>query len=211
MNVYYTVYLTTNLVNNKRYIGVHKTSNIDDDYFGSGKLLKQAILKEGIHNFKKEILFVYDNATEAYAKERELVTEEFVSADDTYNLIIGGIPTADWVEGRKEHYRRNIKTFLGRKHTEETKEKTRQAMLGRKHSDESRAKMSASQMGRTSAWKGKTQPIEANIKRSASRLQQPKIACQHCGFELTVQNLWRHTKAKHPEVYLAQSVNISNA
>ena len=41
----YTVYKTTNLINGSIYIGVHKTSNINDTYIGSGKLLKSAIKK----------------------------------------------------------------------------------------------------------------------------------------------------------------------
>lgn len=208
--MYYTVYQTTNLVNNKQYIGVHKTLNPNDEYYGSGKLLKQAILKEGIHNFKKDVLFIFDNPSDAYAKERELVTAEYVQSDGTYNLIVGGIPTADWVDERVNHYRRNIKTFLGRTHTEETKEKIRHKSSLYRHSDESRAKISEGQKGRVSVWKGKSQPIEANIKRSASRLKQPKTVCEHCGFELTTQNMWRHLKAKHPEVYSTQSANTSN-
>jgi group I intron endonuclease len=48
------IYLTTNLINNKQYVG--RDSQNRKTYLGSGKFLKAAILKYGVENFKKEIL-----------------------------------------------------------------------------------------------------------------------------------------------------------
>lgn len=91
MTIYYTVYKTTNLINDKIYIGVHKTKNPNDDYLGSNEILKSDIQQYGKNNFKKEILFVFDNEEHMWNKERELVNEEFISRDDTYNIGLGGM------------------------------------------------------------------------------------------------------------------------
>lgn len=48
------IYKTTNLVNEKFYVGKDIKNN--PNYLGSGLILKNAINKYGIENFKKEIL-----------------------------------------------------------------------------------------------------------------------------------------------------------
>lgn len=88
--MHFTIYKITNLVNNKIYVGKHQTSNLNDAYMGSGKSLKRAITKYGIENFHKEILFVFETEQEMNLKESEIVTSEFVSRQDTYNLCEGG-------------------------------------------------------------------------------------------------------------------------
>lgn len=88
--MYYTVYKITNLVNSKIYVGVHKTANLNDSYMGSGQLIARAVAKYGLQNFKKEYLAVFDNPDDAFKMESELVNEEFVKSDNTYNLKEGG-------------------------------------------------------------------------------------------------------------------------
>jgi len=65
----YYIYLTTNLINNKKYIGQHK-GEINDNYLGSGHALKIAIAKYGRSNFTKEIIEIYSSEEELNEKER---------------------------------------------------------------------------------------------------------------------------------------------
>jgi len=87
---HYLVYQITNLINQKIYIGIHSTENVDDGYMGSGSYLKVAIKKHGIENFVKEILFDFDNAEEMILKESELVDRKFIARKDVYNIKLGG-------------------------------------------------------------------------------------------------------------------------
>ena len=57
---------------------------------GSGKHLKNAINKYGIENFEKEILEYFNSSDEMYSREKEIVNEEFVRLEETYNLRLGG-------------------------------------------------------------------------------------------------------------------------
>lgn len=91
---FFVVYQITNLIDGKIYVGAHVTHNVNDKYMGSSKYLKKDIKELGRHNFKKEILHVFDNKEDMINKEAEIVDREFCHRPDTYNRMIGGI--SDW-------------------------------------------------------------------------------------------------------------------
>ncbi len=99
------IYLTTNLINNKKYIGQSIKEPIDNqNYFGSGVNILKAIKKYGIKNFTKEILkdninnkmdlnyweIFYINIFNAY------------KSNEFYNASIGGNYNISWSEFSKE-------------------------------------------------------------------------------------------------------------
>lgn len=49
-----------------------------------------AVKKYGIKNFVRTTLKIFDTQEEALALEAELVNEDFLARDDTYNLALGG-------------------------------------------------------------------------------------------------------------------------
>lgn len=100
---YNIVYKTTNNINNKVYIGVHSTNNLNDRYIGNGvrvgmnlknkktnSTFISDIIKYGYKNFKREVLFNFKTRQEAVSKEEELVDMDFVMRSDVYNIVLGG-------------------------------------------------------------------------------------------------------------------------
>jgi hypothetical protein len=90
---HFILYKTTNLVNNKTYIGIHQTNDLDDGYLGSGLALKRAIKKYGKENFSREILETCLSFDELIEKEKIYVNEEWVISNNNYNLKTGGQST----------------------------------------------------------------------------------------------------------------------
>lgn len=101
----YIVYQTINVINNKIYVGVHKTENPDifDGYLGCGVLINSpssymypntpfqyAVKKYGTNSFKRTTLQIFDTAKEAFALEALIVNYDFIKRKDVYNAVLGG-------------------------------------------------------------------------------------------------------------------------
>ena len=139
--IYGFIYLTTNLMNGKKYIGRHKGKE-SDSYLGSGVYIKPAIKKYGKHNFKRETLAYAYSDEELNELEKYYIKLYNAVEDKTfYNIAEGGY-TQPKINGMK-----------GKKHTNETKRKISQSltgnpnlktrgMSGKKHTDEAKKKMS---------------------------------------------------------------------
>lgn len=105
-NFKYIVYQTINIVNNKIYVGIHKTKDPFkfDGYIGNGVNInypstymnpkypfQKAVKKYGTSSFKRSVLYIFDSEEEASNKEQEIVSKEFINRSDTYNLALGGL------------------------------------------------------------------------------------------------------------------------
>lgn len=87
---YHYIYKTTCQITGKFYVGMHSTDNIDDGYFGSGKILGYSISKHGIENHKVEIIEFLETREALKLRELEIVNEELLSNPLNINLKYGG-------------------------------------------------------------------------------------------------------------------------
>lgn len=164
--MYGYVYVTTNLVNGKQYIGQHK-GKFTSKYLGSGKYITNAIRKYGFNNFKVELLECANSKDELNVLERYYIALAGANKDRSrfYNITRGGegvcLPGelnpmfgkhyAPWNTGKKlpERYSRKGEraNMFGKHHSEHSRKLISLAQIGKTMSPESRAKMSASKMG----------------------------------------------------------------
>ncbi len=122
------VYITTNLINGKQYVGSHIGTN--KNYLGSGIYLKAAKKKYNKNNFKREILKYCETVNEARLLEEIYIKKHNTLYPNGYNLS----PTGG--------------NGLFGCHSNETKEKLRQINKGKKLSLETKNKLSISHTGK---------------------------------------------------------------
>ena len=91
MATIHCLYKIENKLNEKFYIGVHSTDDINDGYMGSGDLIIKAIKKYGKNNFLKTVLKYCDNRELLMELEKKVVNKKFVARKDTYNVNVGGV------------------------------------------------------------------------------------------------------------------------
>jgi group I intron endonuclease len=87
---YHYIYKTTNLKNGKFYVGVHSTHNLNDGYLGSGLKLRRSIRRNGIENFKLEILEFLSDRDSLMQRETELVNDVLLNDPMCMNIRPGG-------------------------------------------------------------------------------------------------------------------------
>jgi hypothetical protein len=169
---YYIIYKITNKINGKIYIGSHKTNYLNDNYMGSGKYLTHAIQKHGIENFTKEILYVFDTPEQMYAKEAELVNENFLVETNTYNLKVGGFGGWDYINNNEEL--RIAKNKKARKNAnkngalEKAKKAKAELMKDPVYVKQIGQKISEANKGKPGIFKGKNHSQESRKKMSLS-------------------------------------------
>lgn len=146
---------------------------------GSSLLVKSDIKEYGLENFKKEILFIFDNRDEMVKKEKEIVNREFVIREDTYNQKLGGDGFGPiGLKLTEEHKQKLSIKATGRRHTEETKCIIRAKRKLQIFSVETRAKFTARNNARK--YTPHTQATKDAISIANKGKTKPPRSQSHC-------------------------------
>lgn len=192
-----SIYLITNTVNGKRYVGqtvlaisrrwASHRSNARRD---SPILLHRAIKKYSPQSFTVKILCDANSLEDLNNLEVAMIAAHNTLAPNGYNLASGGGNTrvhpdtrakiSQTLKGRPNYLLR------GRALSEETKAKLRVTSTGKKHSDETRARISASHRGMTHSAEAKAKIAAANRGRTLSPATRAKISLSLLGNQHTL-------------------------
>lgn len=156
------VYLWTNNVNGKKYIGSHCGSN--PRYTASGIGIRRAFTKYGMENFTRDILYAGDD----FREEENRILMEIDAASDPmyYNRIntASGFDPGELNPMYGSNRTGDKNPMYGRKHTEASKEIQRLRSLNM--SDETKRKMSESSKGKRAPNKGIKHAPDVIMKQS---------------------------------------------
>ena len=162
------VYLTTNLVNGKVYVGKHEFNAVKD-YIGSGTAFKNAVKKYGKENFRRKILRLCYSLHELRIWEHVYIIKyKRMFGDDCYNIAKGDVNTTEFNPAKLPEVRKKIKDKIKKrgglkgknnpmygKHWSKRKREqmtfmfnNNHPMLGRKHSEETKKHWSSIRKGK---------------------------------------------------------------
>jgi hypothetical protein len=222
MNKIHFVYVTTNILTNKKYVGDHSTYNINDSYLGSGIYIQRAIHEYGKENFKREIIEEFPSKEEAFNAQEKYIVKFDTLSPNGYNISPkGGHNVRDcFSEETKQRISLHRKgKHAGKDHCNFGKhlpDKTKQK-IGEKNKVNSKGENNG--MFGTCAYKiwiekygkeeaDKKQQIhkanlsisisgikksdEAKVNSQKAALKREKFTCEHCGKSFDAGNLKQH-------------------
>lgn len=185
MRYYYTykITCTEGSLKDYFYLGKHITSNLDDGYKGSGKIIND-YYKKYPNGYNIEILNFYNNKDELATAERALI-EQYIGGKYCLNLTRGGAGGGAFGRKDSEETKRKRNASLkgkrkgcepwnkGKKMTTEFSKKVSEGKTGKPLSDEHKQKISQSSKlhpdrHATFGMKGKTHSEETKLKISQS-------------------------------------------
>jgi group I intron endonuclease len=218
INPYGFIYITTNLINGKKYIGQKMFRISWQDYLGSGKYFLKAVKKYGKENFSREIIAIAYSKEELDKLEIEFIKKHnAVESKDYYNLAFGGESITGLhhsEETRKKmseaqmgekgnmygkHHSEETKKKLSNANknyivSEETKKKISEATKGKKRSDNTKKKISEIQTKINSE-----QEVEIRYKYKTGNYSQQKLAEEYLVTQSTINNVVNF-KGKHAQI-----------
>ena len=198
------IYIITNLINDKVYIGKRQKSKFDFKYWGSGLIIKESIKKYGIENFSRDVLCWCDSLEELNNMEKYYI-KEYDSKNPLlgYNLTDGGdgvighkwseetrikfhnsmLGHKGWNKGIKlsEEQKKNMYGHIPWNKGKKMKEELRLKMIGRHLSEETKQKISKANKGkkRTELFKLNVSKFHKGKKRSKETIEKIKKNHSH--------------------------------
>lgn len=162
------VYLTTNLVTGKMYIG-QRRGLFDETYFGSGLLIRRSLAKHGKQKFVASVLAFGNSKQELDTLERHFIStyRVLLGQDRLYNLATGGqggdigfalkgeqhpnwgktLPLEVCAKISKSHQGKTL-TQTHKQHIGESISGERNGFFGRHHLQKTRQQISQSRIGK---------------------------------------------------------------
>lgn len=171
------IYLTTNIVNGKIYVGKHEISKdkkLNATYIGSGRIFKRAFYKYGEENFKRKILRLCYSLHELRIWEHVYIVKyKSYIRSIGYNIAKGDVNTSEYNPSKIPEVREKIKAKIkergglrgannpnfGNKWNEKSRVRLSKSLKhsykvnghpreGKKHSEETKRKMSEAKKGK---------------------------------------------------------------
>jgi group I intron endonuclease len=200
---FFYVYIITNLILNKSYIGskvCYKSDPEKDGYWGSSKYLKEDFKKYGIENFSKKIIQRnYTNKKDLLNGETEYILKYDTLEPNGYNrflpninpgfYMLGAKASDETIQKLKDSHKGKIPWNAGKNNifSQETLEKMSLSHLGKKHSEETKQKISQNSKGfigpHSEDTKIKIGKANTGKKRTPEQLKQ--MSKSHLGIKLS--------------------------
>lgn len=201
MALYNYIYILTNKLSGRRYIGKHSTNNLDDNYMGSGYIIREIKKKYGKDIFLKQIIEFCKTEEEALERQKYWIKEyNALQSYNFYNLDEGGLGHTGYKasqETKRKMSQAQKRRFQDKtKHprynkplSQKTKQKIRQKATDRKHSEETKQKLSELNKGQNNP-----RAIKVECINNRKIFNTIKEAAQWCGVDNST--LAQHLKGK---------------
>lgn len=174
------IYKTTNLINDKIYVGQHKKKFFDKNYYGSGSILNKSIKTYGIENFKCEIV---DSAeTKEELNKKEIYWIDKLNSRNRkigYNIRKGGELGSTFnhtKEAKEKISLHNAKYWYGKSRSKITNLKISKKLKNRKRSKESILKQINTNKNRTLSEKEIQQRKNIHLGKKVNNQTKIKIS-----------------------------------
>lgn len=183
------IYITTNLINGKQYVGDHSCHDLEKDkYMGSGKCILKAIKKHKKENFNREILEFFDTRENAFELQEKYINDYNTLIPNGYNISPKGVHQISNSISQTTKEKMRIKK-LGKKRKPFSKEhknhiglSSKNRNIGRVHTETSRNNMSVAHLGKS---------MSENTK---NKLRKPHkiVVCPYCNKQGGIRAMHRY-------------------